>query len=310
MRVAIVGGTGFVGSYLIDELSHLGHSITLLVRPGSEIKIKDSNKVEMVTGDILDIESIRRLLQKCDAVIYNVGILREVPSKGISFEKTQYLGLVNTVDIALEVGVKRLLLMSANGVKIPGTKYQETKRRAEEYALESELDVTVIRPSAIFGDPRGLMEFASQLFNQIVRIPIPATNFLLGLDSKRTSVEMSPVHINDVVQVFANVLERKDFFGKIITLGGPEILTWREIITRIAAASGRHKLFLPMPIQLMKIAATFLDWLPFFPVTRGQLIMMQEGNTADPKEMEEIIGKKATPLSNESLSYIKKKKLK
>ena len=65
-----------------------------------------------------------------------------------------------------------------------------------------------------------------------------------------------------------------------------------------------------MPIQLMKIAATFLDWLPFFPVTRGQLIMMQEGNTADPKEMEEIIGKKATPLSNESLSYIKKKKLK
>ncbi len=309
MRVAIIGGTGFVGSYLIDELSHLGHSIALLVRPGSEIKIKDSNKVEIVNGDILNVESIRRLIQKCDAVIYNVGILREVPSKGISFEKTQYLGLVNTVDIALEVGVKRLLLMSANGVKVPGTEYQETKRRAEEYALESELDVTVIRPSAIFGDPRGMMEFASQLFNQIVRLPIPAIDFLIGLDQKRASVKISPVHINDVVQVFTSVLERKDFFGKVITLGGPDILTWREIVVRIAAASGYHKWFLPMPISLMKIAATFLDWLPFFPVTRGQLIMMQEGNTADPKEMEEIIGKKATPFSNESLDYLKKKKL-
>ena len=307
MRVAIIGGTGFVGSYLIDELSHLGHSIALLVRPGSEIKIKDSNKVEMVTGDILDIESIRHLIQKCDAVIYNVGILREVPSKGISFEKTQYLGLVNTVDIALEVGVKRLLLMSANGVKVPGTEYQETKRRAEEYALESELDVTVIRPSAIFGDPRGMMEFASQLFNQIVRLPIPAIDFLIGLGPKRAFVKMSPVHINDVVQVFASVLERKDLFGKIITLGGPDILTWREMIVKIAAATGYRKWFIPMPILLMKIAATFFDWLPFFPVTRSQLIMMQEGNTADPKEMEEIIGKKATPFSDESLDYLKKK---
>ena len=310
MRVAIIGGTGFVGSYLIDALSHLGHSIALLVRPGSEIKIKDSNKVEIVSGDILDVESIRPLIQKCDAVIYNVGILREVPSKGISFEKTQYLGLVNTVDIALEVGVKRLLLMSANGVKVPGTEYQETKRRAEEYALESELDVTVIRPSAIFGDPRGMMEFASQLFNQIVRLPIPAIDFLIGLGPKRASVKMSPVHINDVVQVFVSVLERKDFFGKIITLGGPDILTWREMIVKIALASGYRKWFLPMPISLMKIAATFLDWLPFFPVTRSQLIMMQEGNIADPKEMEEIIGKKATPFSNESLDYLKKKKLK
>ena len=310
MRVAIIGGTGFVGSYLTDALSNLGHSIALLVRPGSEIKIKDSNRVEMVTGDILDIESIRRLIQKCDAVIYNVGILREVPSKGISFEKTQYQGLVNTVDVALEVGVKRLLLMSANGVKIPGTKYQETKRRAEEYALESELDVTVIRPSAIFGDPRGMMEFASQLFGQIVRLPIPAIDFLIGLDPKRASVKMSPVHINDVVQVFTSVLERKDFLGKTITLGGPDILTWREIIIRIAAASGYRKWFLPMPISLMKIAATLLDWLPFFPVTRGQLIMMEEGNTADPKEMEDIIGKKATSFSIDSLDYLKRKKLK
>jgi NADH dehydrogenase len=307
MRVAIIGGTGFVGSYLTDALSHLGHSVALLVRPGSEIKIKNSNKVEMFTGDIQDIESIRCLIQKCDAVIYNVGILREVPSKGISFEKTQYQGLVNTVNVALEVGVKRLLLMSANGVKVPGTKYQETKRRAEEYALDSELDVTVIRPSVIFGDPRGMMEFASQLFKQIVRMPIPATNFLLGLDSKKTSVEMSPVHINDVVQIFIIVLGEKDFFGKIITLGGPEILTWKEIITRIAAASGHRKWFLPMPISLMKIAATLLDWLPFFPVTRGQLIMMEEGNTADPEEMQNIIGKEAIAFTTDNLEYLLRK---
>ena len=122
MRVAIIGGTGFVGSYLIDELSHFGHSITLLVRPGSEIKIKDSNKVEMVTGDILDIESIRRLLQKCDAVIYNVGILREVGSNGDKeMASAFYDAGFNVFDIRyrLSAGVHMFLSQSIHFVKFP-----------------------------------------------------------------------------------------------------------------------------------------------------------------------------------------------
>lgn len=242
MRVAIIGGTGFVGSYLTDALLNSGRSVSLLVRQGSESKLRQPEQVLIVNGDIADTESIRRLLQACDAVIYNVGILREVPRKDVTFESTQYEGLVNTVDAALAVGVQRFLLMSANGVKIPGTRYQETKRRAEEYALKSGLDVTVFRPSVIFGDPRGTMEFATQLFN--------------------------------------------------------------EMVSRIAAAKGRRKWFLPMPIALMRIGATLFDWLSFFPVTRGQLTMLEEGNVADPEIMQALTGREATSFSVEHLDYL------
>ena len=304
MRVAIIGGTGFVGSYLTDALLNSGRSVSLLVRQGSESKLRQPEQVLIVNGDIADTESIRRLLQACDAVIYNVGILREALRKGVTFESTQYEGLVNTVDAALAVGVQRFLLMSANGVKIPGTRYQETKRRAEEYALKSGLDVTVFRPSVIFGDPRGTMEFATQLFNEMVRPPIPAVSFFSGRDPKKGAVVMSPVHIKDVARAFLATLENEECVGKTYALGGPEALTWKEMVSRIAAAKGRRKWFLPMPIALMRIGATLFDWLPFFPVTRGQLTMLEEGNVADPEIMQALTGREATSFSVEHLDYL------
>jgi len=304
MRVAIIGGTGFVGSYLTDALLNAGHSVSLLLRQGSENKLRHPERVQTVIGDIADYESIVRLLAECDAVIYNVGILREVPRKGITFESTQYEGLVNTVDAALAAGVQRLLLMSANGVKTPGTQYQETKRRAEEYALKSGLDVSVFRPSVIFGNPRGSMEFATQLFNEMVRPPVPAVNFFPGCDSKNGAIVMSPVHIDDVASAFVAALENDECVGKTYALGGPEILTWKEMLSRIAAATGRHKWFVRMPIPLMRVGATLFDWLPFFPVTRGQLTMLEEGNVADPEVLQALTGRELKSFSVENLDYL------
>lgn len=304
MRVAIIGGTGFVGSYLTDALLDSGHSVSQLVRQGSESKLRHPEQTQIVNGDIADIESIRRILEGCDAVIYNVGILREVPRKGVTFESTQYEGLVNAVDAALAVGVQRFLLMSANGVKIPGTRYQETKRRAEDYALKSGLDVTVFRPSVIFGDPRGTMEFATQLFNEMVRPPIPAVSFFSGRGPTKTAVVMSPVHIEDVARAFLAALETEECVGKTYVLGGPEVLTWKEMISRIAAAKGRRKWFLPMPIALMRIGATLFDRLPFFPVTREQLTMLEEGNVADPEVMQALTDREPTAFSVENLDYL------
>ena len=304
MRVALIGGTGFVGGYLTDALLAAGHEPVLLVREGSESRIRQRDRVVAMTGNIETPEALRRALEGCDAVIYNVGILREFPREGVTFESTQYDGLVRTVAAAKEAGVKRLLLMSANGVKRPGTAYQETKRRAEEHAMQSDLDVTVLRPSVIFGDPRGRMEFATQLYGEMVRPPIPAVGFFSGWDKDKGAVVMSPVHIEDVSSAFVAALEDESMIGKTISLGGPETLTWPEMIRRIAAAAGKKKVILPMPIALMRIGATLLDWLPFFPVTRDQLTMLEEGNIADPAALHDLINREPQSFNAESLAYL------
>ncbi len=304
MRVAIIGGTGFVGGYLTDALLAAGHEPSLLVRDGSEAKVRRSEDVRMTPGDISSQETLQSVLEGCSAVIYNVGILREFPRRGITFEESQYQGLVRTVEAARRTGVRRLLLMSANGVKRPGTPYQESKRRAEEYALQSGLDVSVLRPSVIFGDPEGKMEFATQLFNDMIRPPVPAVSFFMGRDPEKGAVVMSPVHIEDVANAFVAVLENDETIGQTFSLGGPEVLSWKEMIRRIAEASGKRKWVLPMPTWIMRIGATLFDWLPFFPVTRGQLTMLEEGNTADPEVLEQLVGHVPRGFTVENLQYL------
>jgi NADH dehydrogenase len=182
-------------------------------------------------------------------------------------------------------GIRRFLLMSANGVKVPGTPYQETKKRAEDYLLASGLDATVFRPSVIFGDPKGKMEIATQLYRDVVRPPVPAP----GFTTSAGHVRMSPVHVEDVADAFVNALADDSTFGKTYELGGPEVLSWSDMIGRVAKAAGTDKWVLPVPVGLMKIGATLFDWLPFFPVTRDQLTMLAEGNTAEPSIIESLI---------------------
>lgn len=296
MRVAIIGGTGFVGGYIVEALLADGNDVVALVRPGSEDKLLGGGKVRTVSGDLSSSAALAELVRDCDAVIYNVGLLREFPRRGITFESAQYQGVVDTVAAMQDAGVSRLVLMSAIGVKDPGTPYQSTKFRAEQYARASGLDVTVLRPSVIFGDPRGTMEFATQLYRDMVKPPLPGVEF--------PGVRMSPVAVTDVADAFVRALHDDTTKGQTLELAGPEILSWGEILERITDAAGKSKWVLTMPLPLMRLGATLFDWLPFYPVTRDQLTMLEEGNTASPDALQRLIGRDAQPMTSEALAYI------
>ena len=305
MRVAIIGGTGFVGSYLVDELCDAGHEVSLLVRAGSETKLHRSDLFRTVAGDVASTSALQAVVADCDTVIYCIGILREAKRKGITFEALQYEGLAATVEAAKNAGVQRLILMSANGVKAGGTPYQDTKYRAEQTALASGIPTTVFRPSVVFGDSRGKMEFATQLLDEMVATPVPAIGFFSGTSPAKGPIVMSPVHVQDVAKAFRLALEDESTVGKTYELGGPEVLSWVQIIQRIAAAVGRKKMIVPMPLGIMKLAAGLLDWIPAFPATKDQLTMLQEGNTADPKILEELIGAPPRVFDGDNLQYLR-----
>ena len=117
MKVALFGGTGFVGSYIIDELFKNGHEPVVLVREGSESKLNNSEKCKIISGDVTDVKSIENTIEGSDAVIYCIGIIREFPRKGITFEKLHFQAAKECIDSAKSLGVKRFIMMSANGVK-------------------------------------------------------------------------------------------------------------------------------------------------------------------------------------------------
>lgn len=305
MKVAIIGGSGFVGGYLIDSLLAAGHAVSTLARPGSENKLRHADKIRVCTGDLDSQSALDETCNGCEVIIYNVGILREFPRRGITFEETQYRGVERTLAAAKKSGAKRFLLMSANGVRASGTPYQDTKIRAEVLVRNSGLEFVIFRPSVIFGDPRGLMEIGTQLYRDMVKLPIPAIGFHTGWLPAKGAIMMSPVHVQDVVDAFSAALRDQSLLGKTIEIGGPESISWVEMIRRVAEASGRKKFIVPMPVGLMKIAAFFLDWLPFFPVTRDQLTMLEEGNVASPVELTTILHRLPRSFTPEDLDYLK-----
>ena len=304
MKVAIIGGTGFVGGYLIDALLDAGHEPHVLIRPGSENKLHRASECRITKGDLGSPDAIDAVVTGCDAVIYNVGILREYPRAGITFEALQYRGAESVAEAAKRAGIRRFLLMSANGIDSAETPYQTTKLRAEAMIRESGLDYTIFRPSVIFGDPRGTMEFATQLYRDMVRMPLPGVGFHTGLSPASGEVLMSPVHVRDVADAFASALIDDSTIGKCFMLGGPEVVSWPQMLQRIAAAVGKTKFILPMPIGVMKLGATLFDWLPFFPVTRDQLTMLADGNTAEPDELAQLIGRQPAEFSPGNLAYL------
>lgn len=305
MRVAIFGGSGFVGSFLVDALIAAGHEPSLMVRLGSERKVKQAERCRLVAGNLSSKTAIDATLENCDAVIYSVGILKESPKQGITFEELQYNGVVRVAESAKTRGISRFLLMSANGAKSTGTPYQETKFRAEEHVRASGFDVTIFRPSVIFGEPRGRMEIGTQLYAEMISPPIPAVGFFTGWRPYRGAVAMSPVHVEDVAQAFLTALRESSTISKTYVLGGPEVLSWAEMLRRIARTVGRKKWILPMPIGIMKLAAALLDWLPFFPVSRDQLTMLAEGNTADPAALAQLIGRQPKAFNEAHLAYLR-----
>ncbi len=305
MKVALIGGTGFVGSYVVDELVASGHEPSLLVRPGSESRVRHPERCRIVKGALGDEDRIREAVEGCDAAAYLVGLLREDPARGITFEEMQRRGAERTIDAAREAGVERFALLSANKVRPDGTRYQVTKWQAEQYLKASGLKPTILRPSAIFGDPRGRMEICTQLRDELIYSPLPAPLFFEGLAlGSAGRFEMSPVHVQDVVRVLVRALEEGTAHPDPLVLCGPDAVSWQEMIERIAAAVGRRKLALPAPTLPLRLAAFFLDSKSWFPISRDQLDMLLSGNTGDSTEVFKRFGIEPRRFDLSELSYL------
>ncbi len=305
MKVAVFGGSGFVGNYIINELIAQNYEVNVLVRKGSQDKVESLDKCNVFYGDILDVDIVKGVIDSCDAIIYNIGIIREFKSKGITYEKMHYKGAKIAIDIAKKNNVNRFILMSANGARLNGTGYQITKFLAEKYLKGSGLHWTIFQPSLIFGDSEGKMEFCSQLKRDMLSLPFPAPLFFNGiLPFKAGNFSMSPIHVEDVAKCFVDSLTNDESLFKTYTLGGEQDYNWRQIIKIISSAYGKNQLAIPAPVLPIKLLAMFLDGFAWFPISKDQLTMLLEGNTCKSNDAFKTFNFKPISFSKENLKYL------
>jgi NADH dehydrogenase len=270
MKIFLAGGTGFVGGHLRWALLKNAHTIRLLVhKRGDDFE----QGVEQVEGDVTRPETFVDAVRGCDATINLVGIIREFPGKGVTFERLHVEATENVVDAARKGGVRRHLQMSALGTRPNATsKYHQTKFRLEEVVRKSGLDHTIFRPSIIFG-PKD--DFINKLAHYIRTYPaVP----VIGDGEYR----LQPISADDVARCFVTALEMPETIGKTYELCGPDRLSYNEILDTIGRVIGRsHVAKIHNPLGIMKAVVPLLQGIPFFPITIDQILMLVEENICD-----------------------------
>lgn len=270
MKIFIAGGTGFVGGHLKRELLERGHELRMLVHKRSP---ETASAVEQVEGDVTRLESFVQAVNGCDAAINLVGIIREFPSRGVTFESLHVQATANMLAAALKSGVNRYLQMSALGARPNAvSKYHKTKFRAEELVRTSSLSWTIMRPSLIFG-PKDA--FVNMLARQMRLAPVMP---VIGNGRYR----LQPIHADDVARCFARALEMPETSGQCYELCGNNRMSYVELLDAVAAALGKSAPFKPQaPLGLMKLVIPVMQHLPQFPITMDQLQMLIEENICD-----------------------------
>ena len=296
-KVFLTGGTGFVGREIVRQLLAAGYEVKCLVRPGSENKLLSAQNLEICPGDAANPASLEGRIEGCDTVIHLIGIIREFPSKGITFERLNFQAALNMVRAAESQGVKRFIHMSANGSKRNSDSgYLETKFRAGKAVMDSSLKWTVFKPSVIFGREDAF----TNLLADIVRIgPVVP---VIGDGQYR----LAPVAVEDVAACFTRAIEQEETIGKMFPLCGPDAITYDQLVDIIATALSRKcPVKMHIPSCFIKPIATLLDSFPQFPVTREQMKMLLAGNTCADKKWMEVFHIQAKAFVKENLSYLK-----
>jgi NADH dehydrogenase len=284
--VTIFGGGGFLGRYAVQALHRAGARVRVVQRDPKRAwflkPLGGLGQTQFVAADIRDAARVRAAVEGSDAVINLVGIL-----KG-DFQAIHVAGARNLAEAAATVGATSLVQVSSIGADPKSdSAYGRSKGEGEAAAREAFPAATVLRPSFLFGQEDGFVNrFASM------------ARFSPFLPVIRGGVRLQPVYVADVGRaVAAAALDPRTHGGKTYELGGPQILTMRELMAWICEATGRDRTLVDVPDAVAGLIARLTGWAPGAPMTWDQWLMLQKDNVvARGAKGLEAFGLSGTPL--------------
>ncbi len=268
-RVLLVGARGFVGREVRRRLLADGWEVVALSR---RLGPEDAEPgVIQVAADAAS-DGWQRWCTGCTAAVNLVGIVRESRRTGDTFERAHAAVAERVIAACREIGVRRLVHMSALGARAgAATAYHRTKWLGEEAVRASGLDWTIFRPSVIFGPGDG---FTTTLARAVRRFPVFP---VIGTGA----YAVQPISVAEVAHCFVAALDDGAAVGQTYQLGGPEALSFDEVIRRIASTLGLRRTLLHVPLGLARPVVSVIQHIPGAPITRDQLTMLLEGSTCD-----------------------------
>jgi len=296
-RICVLGGSGFVGRHVVEQLVEQGHSVIVPTRRRERAKhLYPLPTVEVVEADIHDPATLARLFSHCDVVINLVGLLQSRPGQpyGPDFARVHVELPQKVVAGCAEAGVPRLLHMSAlKAAADAPSEYLRSKAEGEAAVIgaRGRVAATIFRPSVIFGPE-------DQFLNVFARLQkvLPAV-FLACPDAR-----FQPVYVGDVARAFVASIDLDESFGKAYDLVGPKTYTLRELVEYAGKASGHSRPIFGLGKRLSWCQARVMEILPGKLMSRDNIRSMRLANVSDAKFP---FGIQPTPLEAIAPAYLK-----
>jgi len=296
MLVAVTGATGFVGRHVVRSLLDRSHQVKALLRPSPASPPPAG--VEPVPGSLDDHSALRSLVTGADVVVHLVGIIEE--RGAATFQAVHVDGTRNLAAVAHQAGVRRFVYMSAAGAResATATEYHRTKAQAEAIvrAVAFPGGTVVFRPSLISGPENVPLRLLARLHRWLPMVPVFGDG----------SFPTQPVWVGDVALAFALAAERPGDFRGEFELGGPDRVTYADLLRAIGRASGHPRPLVRVPLGLIRAAARVFDYVPGAPLTSDQLQMLTEGSAAPANAIESVFGIRPVGLEEGLRRYLER----
>ncbi len=273
MDIAVVGATGFVGRHAVAHLLDSGHAVRAISRQGRRLPGWPVGPVRALAADVESGAGLPEALDGADAVVHLVAVPRE--QHGHTFERTNVRGVRQVVDAAAAGGAQRLVHLSVLGaVDDPSLGYLRSKWQGEQIVQASGLDWVILRPSLLFGEGDGFFSLIVTTLTWwspgVVAIP--------GDGSAR----FQPLSVDDLAIAIERSVVEPARAGHTYELGGPEYLSYRQIVEAVMRVTGKRRLPVNVPIPLISVLTAVTDRiLPVFPVSHDQVGSLRTNNFTD-----------------------------
>ncbi len=296
MKVFITGGTGFVGRHIVRNAVEKGYEVVLGVRNPEKAKALFGEALHIEKVDFGNKTSIEEALRRHRpyGVIHLIGILYEMRSRGITFEKVHYLYSKNLYEVCAELGISKAVHMSALGTHDEApSRYHQTKRRAEKVLINSGIDYAIMRPSLILGPEQKLFHDMDKITRLLPVVALPGGGSYL----------FQPVDVRDVVACFLTSLEKPQ--NQIYELCGTKKVSFKKLLSDIFSFWNRKVFMIPVPLKVMYLMGKLIERvLEPPPFSSDQMLMMWKDNVCCPSEkhpsqgVKDITGKEPIPYED------------